>query len=411
MILLADNNTTGNATPIIEDTATAPTTTSGGGPLVGPGSATPAPTPVVAGYSGFKIPFLFGVGLNTVYDDNIYIRSNNRVGDFYWTVTPSVEYQTRQIDQELDSLDTQPENYFHFYYKPEFAEFLQQTQNDFIDHHAEANYVLSMPRLQLGLDSGFNTSHYPNVDFGGRLKATYFTDRFYWQYVVTNRLTLGGDTAMTLSRYEQGIDTNDFTNTAYLDYELSAKVKLGVGTTLGHVEVADSNPGQNYEQFYLRSSYQVRDKISLTGQAGAEVRQYDGGTSTTSPNFTVGAIYQPFDSTTLQLQGRRRTVPSISQYSADYNDTDVALIMRQRLLHEVYVNLRTSFEHDDYFNVRSGNSTGLTYDYFTIRPSIEWDWNKYAKFTAYYEYQDNHAPSASLGFYDNSVGFGVGFSF
>jgi hypothetical protein len=407
--LVADNQSIGNSTSIATDTAYVPTTTSGGGPLVGAGSA--PPEPVVVGYDTPRLPFRFSVSLDNIYDDNIYIRHDNRIGDFYWTVTPGIEYKSRDIDPDIDSLDTKPENYFHVSYKPEFGEFLDQTNNNFIDQHATANYLLTMPRLRLGVDAGYDTSHYPNIDFGGRLKATYYTSRIYWQYALDNRLSLGGDVAMVLSRYDRGIDTDDWTTTAYLDYELTAKIKLGLGTTLGHVDVADFEPGQNYEQFYARSSYQIRDKISLTGQVGAELRQYDTGASTTNPSYGVGITYRPFDSTTLQLQGRRRTVASISQSFADYNDTDVALILRQRLLHKVFLGLKASYEHDDYFLVSTGGSTGLTYNYYTIRPSVEWDWNKYLTFIAYYEYQENDSSTPINGFYDNSTGIGAKFSF
>jgi hypothetical protein len=269
-ILVADNQTVGNATPPMTTTgALAPTTTSGGSPLVGSSYGTSA-QPVNVGYAGTRLPFHFSVSLNGSYDDNIYIRDVNRVGDFSFTAVPGIEYKTRDVDPELEQLDDLPENFFQFSYKPEFTEFLQQTQNDFIDQHVSGSYLLSMSRFQVGVDLSYDTSHYPNIDFGGRLDATYYNARIPWKYNLTNRLTLGGNIAMLLSRYNQGNDSDDFNTTAYLDYDLTPKVTIGLGTTVGHVEVANYNPGQNYEQIYARSSYQVLDKISLTSQLGAE---------------------------------------------------------------------------------------------------------------------------------------------
>ena len=376
------------------------------------------PVPPVAGHpteewTWATFPVKLGLKFENVYDDNIYIRHSNRVGDFSWVMIPSLEYSSREIDEDLDALEEEPLNYLHFSYKPEFDRFLNQSQNNFIDQHVNENYLFTAEKLKLGLDSGFNQSHYPNVDFGGRLNATYYTARSYWEYDVTGRTTLGGDVAMTLSRYKSGVDTDEYTASTYLDYLLFPKTKLGLGTTVGYLELAQFQPHQDYGQFYARVSYQIRDKINLTGRVGVEYREYNGtaNPTTTDPSFAFGVDYQPFDSTELQLEAQRRSVPSIGQNGTNYYDSDVALTWRQRIVHKVYFTLRTSYEHDDYYSVFNTAGTGLSYDYYTVRPSAEWDWNKYLVFNAYYEWQDNSSSLPFSGFYDNSVGIGAKFSY
>jgi hypothetical protein len=402
-VLVADNQTGGAAST----------------PATAVGGTVAAPTTDVITTSQSKewtwttFPVKLSLKFENVYDDNIYIRHSNRVGDFYWVMIPSLEFKSRDLDEDLDELDPDPENYFHFDYKPEFDRFLDEKQNNFIDQHADGNYLFSGERLKLGLNGGFNTSHYPNVDFGGRLDAAYYTGSATWSYELTKRMTIGGDAGLTLTRYKQGINTDEYTTSAYLDYAIFPKTTIGLGSTLGYLEVAQFQPHQDYGQFYARASYQIREKVDVTGRVGVEYREYNGtgNASSTEPSFALGVNYQPFDSTTLRLEGARNAVPSIAQFGTNYYDTSVTVSWRQRLLQQVYFSLSGSYDNDDYYSVSNTTSTGLSFDYFTVRPSFEWDWNKYLKFNAYYEWQDNHSSAAFSGFSDNSVGIGANFSY
>jgi hypothetical protein len=218
---------------------------------------------------------------------------------------------------------------------------------------------------------------------------------------------------MTLSRYKQGFDTDEYTTSGYLDYQFTPKVTLGLGSTLGYLEIAQFQPHQDYGQFYARASYQIREKVNITGRVGVEYREYNGpqDPSSTEPSFALGVNYQPFDSTTLIVEGARNAVPSISQGGTNYYDTNIAITWRQRFLQQVYFALRASYEHDDYYSVSNAGSTGLTFDYVTVRPSFEWDWNRFLKFNAYYQWQDNHTSTAFSGFSDNTFGVGANFSY
>jgi hypothetical protein len=423
-VLVADTNAP--ATPATAVGATTPSTaattsggaastpvTTSGGPGEAPSTAAAATTGGPQEWTWTTFPVKLNVKFENVYDDNLNISHSHRVGDFSWVMIPSLDFKSRDLDKDLDSIDPDPENYLHFDYKPEFVRFLKQKQDNFIDQHADGNYLFSTEKLQLGLNGGYNTSHYPNVDFGGRLNASYYTASGTWAYDLTRRLTVGGDVGMTLTRYKQGFDTDNYTTSGYLDYQVTPKITLGLGSTAGYVSVSQFHPHQDYGQFYARASYQIREKVSLTSRIGVEYREYNGTTnpSTTDPSFALGLNYQPFDSTTFILEGSRNAVPAITQSGTNYYDTDVDVTWRQRLLQQVYFALTTTYEHDDYYSVSNAASTGLSFDYVTVRPSFEWDWNRFLKFNAYYEWQDNHSSTPFSGFYDNSVGIGANFSY
>jgi hypothetical protein len=407
-VMVADNTAapTTNA-PASAEPAPASSSASASDPKSG-GKDSDAPKPAAMGYDQTKLPVTFALDFENIYDDNIYIRHSDRVGDFYWTMSPSIDYESRKLDPDLDEL---PENYLHLYYKAEFAEFLNQTQNDFIDHDATASYAYHGSKLTLGLNASYNTSHYPNIDFGDRLKATYYHSDQYASYAVGNRLTVGLDTTETLSRYNAGINTNEYTVTGYADYQLTSKITTGLEATGAYLDIEGRLPDETYEQVHGRFAYQATDKISVSLKAGVENRDYQDGVNTVNPSVELNAGYRPTDSTNIVLDVRRRSVPSISQETINYDDTDFSIGVRQRFLQHFFAQLNVTYEHDDYYSVLSGDSTGLRYDYVTVRPSLEWEANDYFKVSAFYEWENNDSTRRDGGFYDDSVGIGATFTY
>ena len=184
-------------------------------------------TPNQGGDFGGKIPFKVSLNVRAIYDDNIYITHNNRVDDYYWAVSPKLTYET----SDLAKLSLRC---FHFAYEPTFFEFMNHSNNNSIDHNAVANYQLDLDRLKLGADLSFITDHTPNVDFGGRVNSTYYGARLFAKYELTGRLTLDASGSTTISRYEVGNDTDEYSGSLYLDYAYSPK------TTDRHNALSDS---------------------------------------------------------------------------------------------------------------------------------------------------------------------------
>ena len=64
---------------------------------------------------------------------------------------------------------------------------------------------------------------------------------------------------------------------------------------------------QTFEQVNFRINYQVTGKFGLSASGGVEFRQFDGNRGDyATPVFELGAIYNPFDGTTITLAAGRR---------------------------------------------------------------------------------------------------------
>src|SRR4029434_8606490 len=113
---------------------------------------------------------------------------------------------------------------------------------------------------------------------------------------------------------------------------------IGVGATGGYTTVDTPNEDQTYEQVNVRATYQVTGKVSLNASAGVEFRQFqDSGVGEhVSPVYELGGNYQPFDGTTINLTGTRRTMNSAVLTGQDYEVTSIIAGIRQRFLKRFY---------------------------------------------------------------------------
>ena len=82
---------------------------------------------------------------------------------------------------------------------------------------------------------------------------------------------------------------------------------VGVGGTFGLDFVEDPSVDQTFEQANVRINYQATGKLGLSASAGVEFRQFDNHRGDrVTPVFELGAIYRPFDGTTVTLTAGRR---------------------------------------------------------------------------------------------------------
>src|SRR5207247_8546029 len=124
---------------------------------------------------------------------------------------------------------------------------------------------------------------------------------------VTGKQILSGEFHTYISNYPDFIISEALSGCLYVNYNWTPKVVVGIGGTAGVALVDDPNPDQTFEQANVRFSYQATGKLFFNASAGVEFRQFNGNRSErTTPVFELGAIYRPFDGTTITLAGVRR---------------------------------------------------------------------------------------------------------
>jgi hypothetical protein len=362
-----------------------------------------------------RFQYTFSVTLRGVYDDNINISSFNRVSDFYFAIEPSITIG-------LGAGDSDSVNSLSLIYKPSLFLFVDNSQNDTVQHVVRLQGAHNFGRLSLALSQDMQildgpdlnsisdpTGHTANIDVGGRTKHNVFTTQLSDSYDLTGKLFLSNSFGLAIDDYssQAQIGSQNFSGNLFLNYNYSEKLVLGIGGTGGYNTVDDNlSPDQTYEQANVRLNYSATAKISLSASGGLEFRQFGNSSRGTyfSPVYTLSASYQPFDGTSITLNGSRHTANSASLAGQDYASTDINFAVSQRFMQRASLGLAIGYENSDYFSTTSGVAGTRNDDYYYVEPSVDVKITRFWSIGAYFLHRQDTSSFDFFSFYDNQVG-------
>lgn len=326
----------------------------------------------------FKITPHISVGLR--YDSNIFVDDENSKGDLILTVAPgvSVRYGSSQSTLELFADYTAGANFFS-----------DETSLDGIDHFFRLGLTSRLNKLTVGFRVGVELVDGSDVEAGERVKRTNYYAGFTTEYQISEKTSVEFNGDYRLSDYNALLDSDETRAQIFLNYLLLPKVRVGVGGTLGFLDV-DGSPGQTYEQALLRATYTISGRLTLNGNVGAEFRQFGGERDDlVTPVFGAGFAWTPFDGTMITVDGRRRIYGSASLGRQDYAATGGVVNLRQRFLSDFFFSLALGYEHASYFETVDGVNADREDNYFYIRPGLQWQIRDRWTMGIFYTYSEN----------------------
>jgi hypothetical protein len=368
---------------------------------------TPADTAAVDAVSsgeneGGRLPVRARLSISSVFDDNIFISSNNEESDFIWNISPGVSYETSDPTLNL-------EHFFTVSYDPTIVLFTDNTDQDALEHNAYAMYRYSSEKLTLSLDQRFLRLSGSTTDAGNRIDRDLYNTGLLVNYQVTGKSQIELEVGYDVADYDDvtKFDTNDIHFGLFWLYQIAPKLVLGLGPEFGWLDV-ENNPNQTYQRSTVRLRYEVSEKVSLTARAGMEFRQYQdlgtGDDETVTPVMSIQALYKPFDGTELSLDVYRRVEASSVLATQNYVNTGFAVTARQRVFQKYFLGLAGGFENSDYESTNNIIIANREDDYFFVRPSFDWEVTDWWTLTAFYEFRENDSNIANNQFTNNRAG-------
>jgi hypothetical protein len=370
--------------------------------------------------SGQPRRFHYSLRLNIrgVYDDNIFLSHTDRVSDYYFAIEP-------MLTVGFGDIEGRGENYVRLDYMPSVILFVDHSDQNAVEHLIllEGQYRFSRLTLNLSqevaildganLNSTLDTTGLlANLDVSGRTRLNLFITRLRANYDLTGKLFLTGEFDASIYDYRDFISSQIVSWGLYVNYNVTPKLTVGVGGTFGLDFVEDPNVDQTFEQANFRINYQATGKLGLSASAGVEVRQFDNHRSDhVSPVFELGALYRPFDGTTITLTAGRRILNSGFFADQDFATTYVVGRVQQRLLRRVYLGVAVGYENSDYFATTSGVSATREDDYYFVEPSVDVLITRFLSVGAYYLHREDCSNLNFFSFYDNQVGVRATFRF
>ena len=352
--------------------------------------------------------------LSGVYDDNINLEHFDRMSDYYFTIEPG-------ITLAFGDITGGERNYIRLDYAPSVFLYVDHSENNAVQHVIRLDGAYHFPHLTLGFSqdvaildgtnlttsttTGTVTSA-PNLDVAGRTKVNIYTTRVNASYDLSPKTFLSGGIEYMVDDYATLISSRNISGNLFINYNYSPKLVIGVGATGGYNTVDTPNEDQTYEQVNVRATYQVTGKISLNASAGVEFRQFEGSgvDGHVSPVYELGGTYQPFDGTTINVTGTRRTLNSAVLTGQDYEVTSIILGARQRFFQRFYAGFTGGYEHSEYFDALAGIGANRKDDYFFVEPGIDVALTSFWTMGVFYLHRDNSSSLERFSFYDNQVG-------
>jgi hypothetical protein len=339
-----------------------------------------------------------------MYDDNITIRSAHRREDVIWMFSPGLSLTAGDAfgrDSKLLVLD----------YSPAFHLFTDYSEFNSIDHVARVSGIVPFARLTLGATHTFQQLSGEVIDVGNRVDRRVFHTVLSSRYELSEKTSFEINGRHTRSDYQRHIDSTDWGNDNWINYQIFPKLSLGLGASFGWIEI-ERNPDQTYQRAMLRALYQITGKIDLNASAGGEWRQYDDDTpGSFAPVFSMGAGYRPRDGTSLSLQAQRQVQHSVFLGGHNYISTGLAGTVRQRFLEKYFASVGASYYNLNYRAARAGVVADREDDYFLIRTALESQLTERWRAALFYSYRENTSNRERFAFTKNQIGLESSWAF
>jgi hypothetical protein len=365
-----------------------------------------------------------------IYDDNISLhdqQSGSSGGistgaaqeglgdDFIFTFSPGIiiaKPTTLQDSRTAFSLD----------YSPSFIFFLKNDEENSIDHAVKAEAGYAFTKLTLGLAQNFSETAGGVVDVGNRVDQKSYQTAGNARYEMTEKTFLQLDGSYRLTDYETLTDSDEWSVTPTVNYQISPKVTLGLGITYGRLSVSDQtthvvtnatdtntfvtvkDSTQDYLGPTLRASYRTTEKTDISLSVGVEYRKYSDGSSALNPVFSLAGSYRPFEGTSFTIEGHRREQSSAVVSGANYISTGLSLSARQRLRERLFGTITASYDNADYEPVRRNVSVTRQDDYFLLRYGVEAIVGRSWTIGLFHQYREDKSTDKSFSFSNNQVG-------
>ena len=367
-----------------------------------------------------RFHYRFGLTVRGVYDDNIFLTNTNKVDGWYFAIEP-------MLTVGFGDIEGQSNNFLRLDYIPSIILYTDRSDDDDFFGRGDADNTVShliniegghrFGRLSLTLSQqvlildGTNlnsvidtTGLLVNLDATQPTRVNIYTTRLRANYDLTGKLFLTGEFDAAIYDYPDFLSNQTLSGGLYLNYIVTPKVTLGLGGTFG-VAWGESNVDQTFEQVNFRINYQVTGKFGLSASGGVEIRQFDGNRGDyVTPVFELGAVYNPFDGTTITLAAGRRILPSGFFENQDFGTTYVVGRVQQRLFRRVHLGVAVGYEHSDYFATTSDVDAFREDDYWFISPSLDVLINRWLSVGVYYLHREDSSNIDFLSFDNNQVG-------
>ncbi len=350
-------------------------------------------------------PWVFGVEVASLYDDNIRLSNTDAQQDFLFVLSASVAWQRGDVERRRGS-------WARVFYEATGILFAEDSSENSVDHDLQAGGQVRWGRLAAALEGRYRRLSGATPDLGDRVERDDSNVKLSGTYDLTGRTFVEANASLNSVRYRDAAlaDYGEWVVEGLAGYELSGRTKVAVGGAAGRLKV-DGNGTQDFQRALVKVTRASTGALGFTGKAGAEFRQTPQG-DTITPVFAVAADWEPIeDSTKITAEAFRETVSSGALAGENYVRTGGALRLTQRLGSRIAAGLEAGYEQLAYTEAAAGTASGRDDDYFFAKPSLRYEFDARRRAEIFYNFRQDESSLEGFSFTANQWGLSIGLDF
>lgn len=369
--------------------------------LAGPGAG----TPLIGGAGGGpnrKFPIRAALTTSLMYDDNIFISDQHKVGDYIWRIAPTIAYQS-------SSPEDGKRNYLQVEFTPTYIKFFQNDYEDSLDYNADLIFMHRWDRLTMTVTQTYETLSGATIQAGNFVDRDVYTTGINFAYQYSDKLSLMASFGQTITSFADPFytPTNSWTGDFYFLYQVAPKLSLGFGPQIGYQDIKDQ-PDQLTISPLGRLVYELSGKTQIFLAAGVTYDHIMASDRSIGdridPTFQAGISYAPFDATTITLAAYSQIAPSYTLGGDNLTTTGFNLSLSQRFFHRWYVTFGAGYEDDSYYRASpTVEDTNRDDGYYFVRVSMNYAVSSWCNLSAGFSHQAATSNEEGANFGDNQA--------
>ncbi len=201
-----------------------------------------------------------------------------------------------------------------FRYRPSWTYYSSDAFDNSFGHEAGLQFQRSFGEWNVRASHRYSDTSTPLVETGTQTSQTLHMTNLQGQRRLGARTTLELGLRHATRRADGFASSEDWSTQEWLHYQLTDKVGVAGGFLLGYASL-DGGNDMNYRQINGRVRWRPTSKLWLDANAGVETREFMESSVDNANNPVYGATltYQPFDHTTLTIEGDQALASSYFQ--------------------------------------------------------------------------------------------------
>jgi hypothetical protein len=296
-------------------------------------------------------------------------------------------------------------------YTPTFIFYSDPSFRNVVDQSIVLNGATTWQDWTLALGQTVSLTEDAQVATASQVNQQNYVTTFDARLLLNSQNSLDFNLVQNVQHSEDFQSSKDWSAMNWLDHHWGPNLGFGGGVGLGYVNV-NLGTDMTYEMFQGRIFWKVANKINLAINGGGQVRQF---LDTTQPNlfspiYGVSIIYQPTETTTLNLSASRNV--SVSYFENQITDVSaVNATISQRLIRSYYLSLAGGYSYTRYEATATGVVAGRLDEYYYFTVSLGTGFLKRGSASVFYTYSTNNSNVPGFGYNSDQVGFNISYRY